>query len=88
VTQRVEYQTLELPTKGVRVFQTKRFTSAIEAVGGVTITRIIDGPVAFYRVEGPGVVNGAVEIPFDMAVGTPKPGPVLVAKGGKAKDAA
>lgn len=86
---RMDYELISLPKPGTRIFKTKAYSSEVTAVGGVRITRIVNAPLDYFLIEGPEVIEGIVEIPYQAVLkAVRKPGPVLVAKGGKAKDAA
>jgi hypothetical protein len=85
----IEYQSLEL-IAGARVISGKGLARNVDAVADRKITRVIDPPLDYYIVEGPGVISlggGQVEIPASAVVrAIRKPVPAIVAKGGKAKD--
>lgn len=82
---RYEYTEITLPTPGTRIFKTKSHSTSIMAVGGTTITRIVDAPLDYFLIEGPSVIEGIVEVPYSAVLkAVRKEGsPVLAAKGGK-----
>lgn len=89
MTTRIQIQTLDLKFQS-RVFVGRAKTTGIEAIEGVTITKVENGPIVEYIVEGPRekVNQGRYVIPAGNVAGCVevKAAPKLVGKGGKAEE--
>lgn len=86
MTMRIAYKSVGLKA-ATRVFSGRGKVTDIDAVVGVRISRIVDGPLDYYLVEGPNVVSGSVEIPTSNVAGAVRaPLPTVAGKGGKPKE--
>lgn len=84
MTTRTAVRSLDLKTSA-RVFLGRGKTSGVEAVGGVTITRLENGPLVEYEVTGPNVNGGTYHVDGGNVAGwVAADKPALVGKGGKA----
>lgn len=86
MTTKIAYQKIELPEPGARVFAGAKKTTSVEAVNGVTIDLVIDGPLRYFAIAGPTVIAGT-EVPWEGTLNTVrKPVPPVRGKGGKAEE--